>query len=129
MVYDAKLINLKNRRNRAYKKLLNKTINYGDADPTLFLEAKTKFEEYQDELYNAFLKNLASNYKKQPKKFWNYINSKYKRNVLPGKVFYNDESATTDNEKANLFAKFFATVYQAHENDIKDDIDLLSFIN
>lgn len=128
--YDKKLINLKNRRNRAYKKFLDESVkSHGIADASSFLSAKNEFETYQNELYNGFLSHLAANYKKQPKKFWNFINSKYKKSILPGKMTYNSEHATNDTEKANLFAKFFASVYKKYPNDITDDDALLSFIN
>lgn len=128
--YDKKLINLKNRRNRAYKKLLDRrNMNDGHIDDSSFLSIKNEFESYQNDLYNGFLSHLAINYKKQPKKFWNFINSKYKKSALPGKMFYNDEHATNDDGKANLFAKFFASVYKTHPDDVTDDETFLSFIN
>lgn len=107
--YDNKLFNLKNRRNRAHRKLLNRRLVSGAvADDTVFLEAKTEFESYQNELYNGFLRDLASNYKRQPKRFWNYINSKYKKTALPATMFYNSASASNDLDKASLFAQFFS---------------------
>lgn len=119
--YDGKLINLKNRRNRAHRKFHNNLLKTGVADDTSFVAAKNEFEVYQNELFDAFMKDLAINYKKQPKKFWNYINSKYKKSTLPGKIYYNDENASNDVEKADLFAKFFASVYKKHENDSIED--------
>src|SRR5687768_12589603 len=80
-----------------------------------FLAAKNEFESYEDKIY-AYLRNLASNYKKPLKKFWNFINSKYKRSILPGKMSYDDDHATTDIEKSNLFAKFFSSVYKKYDN-------------
>lgn len=128
--YDNTLINLKNRRNRAYQKLLNsRNSNIGPSDDSAFLAAKNEFEAYQDELYNGFLQNLALNYKRQPKKFWNYINSKYKKSTLPATMFYGNDRVSTDIDKANLFAKFFATVYKKHPNEEELDAALLSFIN
>lgn len=44
-------------------------------------------------------------------------------------MYYNNEHATNDKEKANLFAKFFSSVYKKYDTDISDDNDLLSFIN
>ena len=128
--YDNKLINLKNRRNRAYRKLLNRRQVSGTiADDTVFLEAKTEFESYQNELYNGFLRELASNYKRQPKRFWDYINSKYKKSTLPATIFYNSESASNDHDKANLFAQFFASVYKKHDDEDLEDAKFLSFID
>lgn len=43
-------------------------------------------------------------------------------------MFYNDEQATDDKEKANLFAKFFSSVYKSHPDDVAGDETLLSNI-
>jgi len=127
--YNAKLINLKNIRNRAYRKFLKpSTHRCKSDDEARFISAKAEFESYQDELFNAFMYDLASNYKKQPKKFWNYINSKCKASSLPGKMYYENEQATSDIEKANMFAKFFASVYTKNERESDDDNALLSHI-
>lgn len=127
--YDKKLINLKNRRNRASKKFRTRVNNEGSDDDLKLLSAKNEFEAYETELYDGFLKHLAANYKKQPKKFWSFINSQYKKCTLPGKMFCDDEEATNDDEKANLFAKFFASVYRTHPDDSTEDALLLSYIN
>lgn len=127
--YDNKLINLKNRRNRAYKKLLDRRFrNSVVPDENDFVNAKSEFEAYQTELFNKFLSSLAINYKKKPTQFWNYINSKYKKVSFPGKMVYLDEHATNDDEKANLFAKFFASVYKNHESDSDNERVFLSMI-
>lgn len=43
-------------------------------------------------------------------------------------MIYNNEYATIDNEKANLFGKFFASIYKQYDDDISKDNALLSFI-
>lgn len=44
-------------------------------------------------------------------------------------MYYNSDHATNDTEKANLFARFFASVYKEHTNEDENDAKLLSFIN
>lgn len=55
--------------------------------------------------------------RKNPKKFWNFVNSKRKTNDIPNKIHYNGECATSNAEKSNLFAHFFQTVYVSHRPD------------
>lgn len=123
--YDKKLLNLRNVRNREHKKLQLRRvsdINYSDAK---FINAKNDFESYQKELYTEYVKKLAHDRHNNPKMFWRYINGKRSSNSLPTKLKYNDKTATTDTEKANLFAEFFSSVYVDH----KDNTDIRSFIH
>lgn len=44
-------------------------------------------------------------------------------------MYYDSDHATNDIGKANLFARFFASVYKEHPNEAEDDAALLSFLN
>jgi len=84
-----------------------------------FIDAKNEFECYQNVLYNAFLQGLAINFKKQPRS----------SGSLPGKIFYENEQASSDVDKANLFATFFSSVYVQSDNVDDDDKALLSYLH
>lgn len=116
--FDRKLLNLRNIRNREYKKLQTKRIMDKEADDIKFESAKLEFITYQKELYTSYVKKLASERKGDPKSFWRYINGKRFSNSLPSKLNYRGSSATTESEKANLFAEFFASVYTNHITNI-----------
>lgn len=68
------------------------------------------------------LKDLGENFKSNPKDFWSHVNGKRKSNTLPCELTFNGKSATSDQEKANLFAEFFSSVYIERPKD--DDLDL-----
>lgn len=78
-----------------------------------------EFENLKLEEYNKYVRNLAQNSKKHPGKFWKFINGKRKSKSLPGKLMYNNKSAITDEEKANLFAEFFASVFIERPIDVE----------
>jgi len=94
--YNRKLINLKSKRNRAFRKFL-----YANSEDcktlreSKFRTANVEFESYQDEVL---------------------------------KMFYGSETATNDIEKANLFAKFFSSVYKVNKNEDSEDAALLSYL-
>lgn len=123
--YDKKLTTLKNQRNKEYKKLCRERTKNSAADDTKFLKAKDEFDEYQKARYREHIQNISANVKNDQKKFWKYVNGKRSGAKLPNKMTFNGESATNDAEKADLFAKFFSSVYVKHTNDI----DLNEFIN
>lgn len=115
--FSRRLCNLKNVRNRAYKKLCTARKSNPDADPSKFEEAQDRFAEVNREEYEEYIKNIGVSLKSDPKRFWNFVNNKRKSNGLPCKLNYNEISATTDSDKANLFADFFSSVYTAHSPD------------
>ncbi|XP_037042123.1 uncharacterized protein LOC119078631 [Bradysia coprophila] len=84
---------------------------------TPFNESRSKFEEYRKELYEQFIQQQASNLSKNPKEFWKHLNQRRKSNNLPDILNFENKTATTDQEKADLFAEYFEDVYVNHEED------------
>lgn len=123
--FDKKLTNLKNIRNREYKKLSKKRETDPEADETKFVKARDEFDAYQKQRYEEFVKNIMSDSKDNPKKFWQFVNGKRKSNTLPCKLDFNGKVAISDKEKADLFASFFSSVYVTHDTDP----DLINVIN
>lgn len=115
--FNRKLLNLRNIRSREYKKLQTKRIDDINADNSKFQHANTDFEAYQKELQTEYVKKIANERKGDPRSLWRYINGKRSTNSLPNKLTFNDEIATSDPEKAGLFADFFASVYINHNNN------------
>lgn len=115
--YDKKLTNLKNIRNRYYKKLCKKRLKDINADQSSFIEARNNFDSYNKQKYEEFVTNIIKNNNENPKKFWRFINGKRKSNTLPCKLEFNGSVATNDTDKASLFAEFFSSVYAAHGRD------------
>lgn len=97
----------------------------GENNLTKFLKSRDEFDLYQSERFESYTRNLASNYKKKSKEFWNYINSKRKQNQLPCKIYDGTDVVVNDQQKADMFAKFFASVYRAHN----PNHNLQTFIN
>ncbi|XP_031629635.1 uncharacterized protein LOC116344914 [Contarinia nasturtii] len=115
--FNKRLINLKNIRNREYKKLVRRRYRNDNADVSEFVKAKTNFDDYHSECYNNYIKEIAVNSKHNPKKFWQHVNGRRKSSGVPCKVELDGESAQCDNDKANLFAKFFSSVYVEYDED------------
>ncbi len=57
-------------------------------------------------------KKISKSVKRNPKAFWNYVNSKMKhRETIPELKVSNNSQAKTDMEKARTFSDFFKTVF------------------
>lgn len=108
--FDKKLINLKNRRDKARKRIKV------SGSTTEFDEVHTEFVSYNDQ---RILEFHTENYilcRKDPKKFWNYVNSKRTSTGYPTNMEYEGKIAENDQQTAQLFNDFFSTVYTEPEN-------------
>lgn len=65
--YNSDLKKLRNARNKEYKKKKNKL-------PNNLTAVKRAFDELNKKLYDEHNKKVARNVKKDPKKFWTYVN-------------------------------------------------------
>ena len=62
--------------------------------------------------YHDFLMNMQTNLNDDPKKFWFFYGAKTKSARIPKVVCFGDQKASTPVAKANLFNRFFASVFQ-----------------
>lgn len=119
--FDKKLAHLKNIRNKHYKALCNERKGAPNSQPSIiefdFMTSKSEYESHRNNRFSEFLRDQASNAKNNPKLFWRHINSKRTNNSIPANMKYGDKSASTDIEKAELFAEFFQSVYTKHSID------------
>ena len=62
--------------------------------------------------YHDFLMNMQTNLKNDPKKFWSFYGANTKSARIPKVVCFGDQKASIPAAKANLFNRFFASVFQ-----------------
>jgi len=75
------------------------------------LNAKCNFNSLNLQLYNDYLNRCRLQFAKDPKWFYNFVNSKRKLSLLPHSVSYENTTANNDQATADLFAEFFPTAY------------------
>lgn len=52
------------------------------------IEARYSYESYRKQCFSEFFRDQASNAAKNPRAFWNHINTKRKDNSIPAKIIY-----------------------------------------
>ena len=70
--------------------------------------------------YQSYLKKLADDVKKEPKKFWNFYSSKTKSRKLPSSIkrdIFDSSPVTSSLDKANLFNNYFQSVFNKDTNE------------
>ena len=106
--WTAELRNLRNRLRKTRKRYLSrKTVE----NRNLLLLAESSYNDLLNVSFRNYLDNLQSNLKKNPSMFWKFIKTQKSNSQVPNTVSYNNTSATTPAEAANLFASFFQSVY------------------
>lgn len=61
--------------------------------------------------YDDYLKRIQSDVKQNPSSFWNFVKNQKTATRIPSTVKYEESIASTNSEAANLFAKFFESVF------------------
>ncbi|XP_031620399.1 uncharacterized protein LOC116338953 [Contarinia nasturtii] len=127
--YTKHLKHMKNVRRKAYKKA-RETGNFDE-----YNAITDSFLQLQGQLFKSYISRIQLQIRANPKHFWRFVNDRRKRSDIPPFVEYNNEIASTDVSKAELFADFFENQYTQSDNidldqllsecgDISFDIDI-----
>ena len=105
---------LKNKRNRLFKKYkqTGTLLSYAQ-----YAEARYRYAQCNKLCYRNYLQNVKARIKLDPKKFFDFVNSKRKSFGYPAQLKFNGRISRTDSEAANLFADFFSTVFSNESFD------------
>ena len=110
-------------------------------DHEIYLEyckIRNQVKSLTRKITRQYEKNIATQAKTNPKKFWKYAQSKTKTHVNVSELYINEEKRLTssDKEKAEVLASYFASVFTVeNKQNISDvqveepDIDKLVKIN
>ncbi|XP_055589490.1 uncharacterized protein LOC129741736 [Uranotaenia lowii] len=73
--------------------------------------ATRKYRSFNRFCYRRYVARTQRELRRNPKKFWKFVNSKRKESGLPAVLQLNDRIATSSAEKCNLFAMHFSSVF------------------
>jgi len=98
----------KNRKNRFYKKYKRTGILMHYAQ---YIEARHRYIECNRNSYFAYINKIKAEIRLNPKRFFNFVNTKRKSNGYPAYMSFNENTASSDTDIANMFAEYFESVY------------------
>ena len=78
-----------------------------------FKRSSNDYRRLNSALYSSYVLRVQTDLRRQPKKFWNFVNSKRKCSSIPGNVYYDGVETKSNSESCELFANFFASVFAA----------------
>lgn len=106
------LCRLKNRKNKHYKMYRKSGLNY---DFYRYSVSRAEFNLLNKRLYANYLNRIKINFKRDPKSFYKFVNSKRKSTGYPGVMKYLDDESSDNMIISNMFADFFSTTYSKQQ--------------
>ena len=76
-----------------------------------FKRASEKYRRLNASLYKSYVLSVQANLRRNPKKFWSFVNSNRKSSAIPSEVFFNESTSSTESDACKLFATFFSSVF------------------
>lgn len=117
--WNTELQKLKNKRNKEWKR------SNGDSSNVQYKKALNDFNDRNEEIYTNYINEIQSQFKSNPSMFWKFARERTKSAAYPSVMSYNDKTADTSQNIANLFADNFKTYYSADDKNI-DLVRILS---
>lgn len=99
------LVHLKNQAHAQYKSSLSLT----DYRSFSLLRANFKFKSR--ECYRSYISRIESSLSSNPRYFWSFIRKSRSSSTIPSNLVYDNFSCSTPVNAANLFSKFFSSIY------------------
>lgn len=85
-------------------------------DYLIFSEKRTSTKRLIKECFNKYVKDLEKSTSSNINAYWKHVNSLRSDTGLPKTMFLDHDTGEDEQTVANLFAKFFADVYESPEN-------------
>jgi hypothetical protein len=81
-----------------------------------FAKLRNKVKRLMEFKYKQYIKDLAANLSSNPKQFWGFLKFKSKAKTLPNILIENSKEYSDPVTKANIFNKFFHSVFSKETN-------------
>ncbi|XP_053690885.1 uncharacterized protein LOC128739423 [Sabethes cyaneus] len=76
-----------------------------------FKRASEDYRRLNASLYKSYVLRIQTDLRRNPKKFWTFVNSKRKCSSVPSDVYLDDTESSSESDSCELFASFFSSVF------------------
>lgn len=122
------LSTLKNLKNKYFKKYKSSgsTFFYGK-----YSVLRAQYNVLNKQMYQNYLQNVKSNFARDPKTFFNFVNCKRKSSGFPKVMKYLGTESSDDSMISDMFANFFASTYStaAFDTSLIYPYDIVTNLN
>ncbi|XP_046806162.1 uncharacterized protein LOC124419723 [Lucilia cuprina] len=102
------LTTLKNLKNKYYKKYKKSGLS---TDYAKYSISRSTFNLANIQCYNNYIFKVKTNFKNNPKSFYQFVNSKRRISGYPSMMKSGDSESSIDSEICDMFADFFSSSY------------------
>ncbi|MEL7308087.1 MAG: hypothetical protein AAGK05_09620, partial [Pseudomonadota bacterium] len=81
-----------------------------------FCALRADVKKLQKKCHTDYVHDVGNDMKKNPKRFWSYVNSQKKSGSLPKIMFYNNTECSTLNDIVKAFCQYFQSVFIVHND-------------
>ncbi|KAL1400898.1 hypothetical protein pipiens_007045, partial [Culex pipiens pipiens] len=110
--WNDELRTLRNRLRKATSRYMESRTAW---DKVMVQNIEDEYNAKNQESFRSYINNTQSSLKRDPSKFWSYVNSRKNVNRTPTDVSYRDVSSKSPADSANFFADFFKSVHSSDE--------------
>ncbi|XP_055385695.1 uncharacterized protein LOC129614821 [Condylostylus longicornis] len=107
---DRNLRQLRNRRNKLYNKIKHSRDNNSLINE--YNDLANEFKNKSNEAYDIYIQNIGSSILGNPKRFFDFVNSKRKSSGYPSSMSKNGLISSSNSEICNFFADNFQQTYR-----------------
>lgn len=98
---------------------LRKYTKYRDSSSkSYYCSCNTRYKHLNKKLFRGYLRRTQSSLRRNPKKFWSYINDQRKESGLPSTMHLSDNQASTLPDICELFRQQFSAVFTNENLDV-----------
>ena len=116
--YDAELISLVNEKERTHRQYVKTGRDKLSPHYARFCYLRTDIKRKQKVRYTQYKKDVSSQIKSNPKRFWSYVKSLRSSNSIPNVMYYRKATLNNHKEIASGFNSFFKSVFKQDATDI-----------
>lgn len=109
--WTTELRNMRNRLRKARKRFFS---NKSSENRESLRVVETSYKELVAASYQGYLQRLQTNLKQNPSAFWKFVKEQRGSHRVPNDVKYGDAMASSSGEAANLFSRFFQSVFKTN---------------
>ena len=109
--FDGETISLLKKKKRLYNQFRKSKL---PSDESRYKNARDTFKARNRAQHTLYLNNLQKDIQSNPKNFWTYVNAKRHDKRVPVNVCYNNEKAENSDKAAEMFSKYFKSVFDVY---------------
>ena len=101
---------LKRKRNTCQRRYRRLRTNETKCD---YKRSSEEYRRLNASLYKSYVLGIQTDLRRNPRRFWNYVNSKRKCSSIPQNIYLDGIESSAESDSCEMFATFFSSVFSS----------------